>query len=93
MIGLRYVGASRSQGLWQEAPPSPAAWPLYPGSWGTGLQNHQLEGSQFQAPTRADFSGKDRRHSALGPTCQHPVLPHSQDSEGSNSPSPAEVLL
>ena len=40
MIGLRYAGAPRVQGLWQEAPP-PADLAFWPGSWGIGLQNHQ----------------------------------------------------
>ena len=80
----------RVSGRKHPPPQLPGPCALDPGEQVSRTTNWKAASSKHLP--RADFSGKGRRHSALGPTCQHPVGPHSQDSEGSNSPSPAEVL-
>ena len=47
----------------------------------------KLEGSTYAEPT--PVGGRRRR--TLTPTCQPPMGPHSEDGEGSSSPSPAEA--
>lgn len=78
--------ALRAQGLRQEAPP-PADRAFWPGSWETSLQNHQA--GRQHLPGATPVGGRRRR--TLTPTCQPPVGPHSEDGEGSSSPSPAGV--
>lgn len=70
MIGLRYTGALRAQGLRQEAPPT-ADRAFWPGSWETSLQNHQ---TGRQHLPRATLVG-GRRRRTLTPTCQPPWDP------------------
>lgn len=70
MIGLRYTGALRAQGLRQEAPPT-ADRAFWPGSWETSLQNHQT--GRQHLPRATPVGGRRRR--TLTPTCQPPWDP------------------
>ena len=84
MIGLRYAGAPRAQGLWQEAPP-PADRAFRPGPWGTGLQNHR---TGRQHLPRANPCG---RQEAQDPDTQVPA-PGDRAARTVSAPAPPALL-